>query len=167
MTALALSAPSSAKTTPRCRYQTQDSEQTLAEGLAEYYARNSGRVMPPESLSPESAALFRSHDICHVIFGLDTTLFDEAMADTRTMLSCDVGWSRYAKYLATNPDAKAVFREVGYLTVIWGTLLTVPRLLRALIESFRMSKRWPWIPPAEYHARTLRDLRRQYGIRVI
>jgi hypothetical protein len=30
-------------------------------------------------LSDESAELFRSHDICHVIFGLDTTFADEAM----------------------------------------------------------------------------------------
>ncbi len=47
----------------------------------------------PSALAPESAALFRRHDICHVIFGLDTTIADEAMADTRTMLSCDVGFS--------------------------------------------------------------------------
>jgi hypothetical protein len=167
MTALVLSPVTTSRATPRCRYQFQDSEQTLAEGLAEYYALNRGRVLPPEELASESAALFRSHDICHVIFGLDTTLFDEAMADTRTMLSCDVGWSRYARYLATNPDAKVVFKEVGHATVLWGTFRTAPRLLRALIESFRMSKRWPWIPPAEYHARTLRDLRREYGIRVV
>jgi len=34
-----------------------------------------------------AAALFRSHDICHVIFGLDTVLADEVMADLRTPLS--------------------------------------------------------------------------------
>lgn len=166
MTALVLS-PANDDTTPRCRYQLQNSLQTLAEGLAEYYAMNRGRVLSPDALSAESAALFRSHDICHVIFGLDTTLSDEAMADTRTMLSCDVGWSRYARYLATNAEAKAVFKEVGYLTVTFGTLRTLPRMMRALLESFRMPRCWPWVPPPDYMNRTLSDLRREFRIRVI
>ena len=166
MVALALS-PVRFSVDPRCLYQAQDSTQTLAQGLAEYYAQNAGRVLPPEALTPESAELFRSHDICHVIFGLDTTLADEAMADTRTMLSCDVGLKRYAKYMTSNPDAKAIFREIGYLTALWGTVKVVPRMLRAVRERFRMTKRWPWCPPEEYQSRTLADLRREYGIRVI
>ena len=152
---------------PRCRYQAQDSPQTLQDGLAEYYAQNRGRVSPPAELPPESAALFRRHDICHAIFGLDTTLSDEAMADTRTLLSCDVGWRRYAKYLATDQQAKAVFGEVGYGTVAWATIRTIPRLARALFEATRMHKRWPWNPPQEFYERTVSDLRREFGIRVI
>src|SRR5579872_961659 len=103
MTALALS-PGSATDAADARYRRQDSSQTLAEGLEEYYARNVGRVARPETLAPGSAELFRSHDLCHVIFGLDTTLGDEGMADIRTLLSCDVGWRRYAEYLTRDPE---------------------------------------------------------------
>jgi hypothetical protein len=148
-------------------YQEQDSPLTLAQGLAEYYRANGGRVLPPETLPPQSAALFRSHDICHVIFGLDTTMEDEAMADTRTLLSCDVGFARYSRYLATNTEAQAAFKEAGYGAVVWGTLKAVPRLMRALREHFRMTKKWPWVPPESFKERKLSDLRREYGIRVI
>src|SRR5262245_52459125 len=51
-------------------YQEQDSSQTLREGLAEYYRANPGIVTRPANLPAESVALFRSHDMCHVIFGL-------------------------------------------------------------------------------------------------
>ena len=166
MVALAL-APSNSRSDPRCRYQAQESGQTLAEGLAEYYARNRGRVLPPRSLPPASAALFRSHDICHVIFGLDTTLSDEAMADTRTLLSCDVGWKRYAKYIASDPQAQAIFKQLGYLTALWGTIRTVPRMITAIIEASRMKKPWPWDPPEHFLGRSLNDLRREFGIRVV
>ncbi len=152
---------------PRCRYQKQDSPQTLAEGLAEYYAQNHGRVLPPSALPPESAELFHSHDICHVIFGLDTSLSDESMADVRTLLSCDVGWRRYAKYMAADPAAKAIFKQVGYLNALWGTTRTLPRIGRAVAESWRMTQRWPWTPTAEFFDRSLADLRREFGIRVI
>lgn len=148
-------------------YRQQDSRQTLAEALAEYYRANDGRVRPPESLAPDSAALFASHDTCHVIFGLDTTLVDEAMADTRTLLSCDVGARRYVTYLAMNKDSQAILKEVGLGNFVWGTVLAVPRICRAAAAAFRMTKKWPWVPPESYKARTLADLRREYGIRVI
>ena len=151
----------------RALYQAQDSNQTLREALEEYYARNLGRVRRPSDLAPESAALFRSHDLCHVIFGLDTTLADEAMADIRTLSSCDVGWLRYAKYMTSDPEAKAIFEELGYLRAIGITLWVVPRMVRALFEAMRMPKRWPWEPPAAFETRALSDLRREHGIRVI
>ncbi|HWD50726.1 MAG TPA: hypothetical protein VG309_12415 [Rhizomicrobium sp.] len=151
----------------RLLYQTQNSHQTLSEGLAEYYRSNGERVLPPSSLAPESAALFRSHDICHVIFGLDTTLADEAMADTRIMFSCDVGAARYAQYLATNKDARTIFKEVGYGAALLATVKTFPRLLRAFVESKRQKNKWPWIPPKDFEQRTLAELRFEYGIRVV
>jgi hypothetical protein len=149
------------------RYQRQDSTQTLADGLEEYYAANAGKVVRPRDLPPESVALFRSHDICHVVFGLNTTLDDEALADVRTLLSCDVGVRRYATYLATDKQAQTLFKELGYLTSAWVTLLAVPRICRATIEAFRMKKRWPWTPPESFQERPLAELRQEYGIHLV
>lgn len=148
-------------------YQQQDSALTLAEGLKEYYAANAGRVVPPADLPAESVALFRSHDMCHVIFGLDTTLADEALADTRTLFSCDVGVRRYVAYLAQDKQAQSLFKEVGYLASVRVTLRSIPRICRAAAEAWRMKKRWPWLPPESFHSRTLADLRQEFGIRVI
>jgi len=118
-------------------------------------------------LSEESAELSRSHDLCHVIFGLDTTFADEAMVDTRTLLSRDVGVRKYARYLMTNPEAKAIFKEVGYLKSIWITILAIPRVLRATWEAWKMPEKWPWMPSPAFEKRTLSDLRREFGIEVI
>lgn len=166
MVALALSPPNRAASR-RCRYQAQDSHLTLAEGLAEYYAVNGSRVAPPPSLPLESQALFRNHDVCHVIFGLDTTLADEGMADVRTLLSCDVGWRRYARYMTSDPEAKAIFKELGYGRALWTTLAVFPRLVRAIGEMPRMSKKWPWETPPDHFDRSLADLRSEYGIRLV
>jgi hypothetical protein len=140
---------------------------TLAEALAEYYAANTGRVLRPSDLSKESAELFRSHDMCHVIFGLETTFADEATVDTRILLSCDVGVRKYVRYPMTNPEAKAIFKEVGYLKSIWITVLAIPRVLRATWEAWKMPRKWPWTPPPAFQKRTLSDLRREFGIVVI
>ncbi len=149
------------------QYQRQDCALTLAEGLEEYYAANADRILYPQDLPPESAALFRSHDLCHVIFGLDTILADEVLADTRTLLSSDVGVRRYAAYMTRDQQAQSLFKEIGYLRSIWASVLAVPRICRAAIEADRMKERWPWTPPASYQGRTLADLRHEFGIRVV
>jgi hypothetical protein len=149
------------------RYQEQDSRQTLRQGLDEYYAANVGIVTRPDDLPPQSTALFRSHDMCHVVFGLTTSLSDEAMADMRTVLSCDVGMARYTAYLATDQQAKAIFKELGYGKAAWITLKATPRFIRACIEAWRMKKRWPWTPPQHFLDRPLGDIREEFGIRVV
>ena len=147
-------------------YTIEDSQQTLAQALEEYYRANDGVVARPSTLPAESAALFRSHDICHVIFGLDTSLADETIADTRTLLSTDVGWKKYSTYF-NDPLAQAVFKALGLSRAIFVTLRSVPRIVRAIVEARRMKKKWPWIPPESLLDRTLADLRSEFGIRVI
>ena len=148
-------------------YQQQDSAQTLSDGLNEYYAANVGTVIRPSHLPPDSAALFLSHDMCHVIFGLGTTLVDEAVADARTLFSCDVGIRRYSNYLTQDKQAKALFKELGYLKSVWVTIKAIPRICRAAHEAWCMKKRWPWVPPESFLNRTLADLREEFGIRVM
>ena len=149
------------------RYREQDCPLTLAEGLAEYYAANEGVIARAADLPPDSAALFRSHDMCHVIFGLDTTLEDEAMADTRTMMSCDVGAARYAVYLGLDPQAQKILKDVGIVGFVWGTMKALPRMFHAMIDAWRMKKKWPWKPPESFQSRRLGELRAEFGIRVI
>lgn len=158
--------PYAAQQGRRLNYQAQDSQQTLAEGLEEYYRANVGVVSRPASLPSDSAALFSSHDLCHVIFGLDTTLGDETIADFRTLLSSDVGWKRYLGY-ANDPLAKAVFKALGIWRTVLITLRTAPRIVRAIREMRRMNKKWPWVPPESFQRRTLSDLRREFGIHII
>jgi hypothetical protein len=151
----------------RLAYQEQDSALTLAQALEEYYSANVGAVTRPDDLPPESRALFRSHDICHVIFGLGTSLVDEALADTRTLLSSDVGLRRYARYLASDKQAKAIFRDLGYMRSIWAMVRALPRLAKAIIAAWLMPTKWPWQPPAHFEQRSLFELRTEFGIHVI
>jgi len=152
---------------PRGRYQAQGSPQTLAEGLDEYYRLNRGGMFASGALSEESAAQFRRHDICHVMFGLDTTLADEVLVDWRTRLSSDVGWAGYDAVLDRCPEVRPVFKRVGYATIALANLRETARIRRAFAEAARAPKQWPWTPPDAFLERRLGDLRAEFGIRVI
>jgi hypothetical protein len=69
--------------------------------------------------------------------------------------------------MTSDPEAKAIFKELGYLRAIGITLWVVPRMVRALFEAVRTAKRWPGEPPAAFETRTLADLRREHDVRVI
>jgi hypothetical protein len=150
----------------RFDYQRQNSPQTLWQGLEEYYAGHPD-LFRPATLPPKSEELFRRHDICHVIFGLDTTLTDEALADLRSMLSTDVGIRRYLASYHETPEARDTLAAVGWPAVVLATLKAVPRFAKALRFRPGLRARWPWDTPEVYFGQTLADLRRAHGITVV
>jgi hypothetical protein len=147
-------------------YQYQDSDLTLADALEQYYRENECVVKRPQLLQGKSTQLFASHDICHVIFGLDTSLADEMVADIRTSVACRLTW-REQRERFTNADALAVFRQLGVWRAVSVPLRSLPRIFRVAIQSIAMKKRWPWTPPDSYLERRLNDLRSEYGIKIV
>ena len=61
---------------PRPNYTNKYSNQTLQQGLEEYYEINSS-ITDPRELPPEFAQILLAHDISHVVLGCDTNMYDE------------------------------------------------------------------------------------------
>ncbi len=59
-------------------YQSPETDLTLEEGLAEYYASRSGLV-GGRGRSSDARGFFRCHDAAHVGLGCNTTLLNEAI----------------------------------------------------------------------------------------
>ena len=64
-------------------FQNQDCNTSLQEGIEEYrsYLRKNNRYVLGEEVSDPEKWGILCHDATHVIFGLDTTLEEEAMLD--------------------------------------------------------------------------------------
>ena len=163
---IAPAVPALWSTARRFRYQAQDCPLTLRQA-ADEYLQGHPEVLHADKLSAESAALFRSHDICHVIFGLDTTVRDEVLADFWTVFGTDVGLRRYLRYLRETPEAKELFRAIGYGKAMLWTIRAAPQIGKVWLRSRRMSKKWPWLVPDSFLTRPLNTLRQDFSIRVI
>ena len=124
-------------------YQEQDSKLTLRQGVAEHFASHPG-LLQDGDLDQVSRQLFHSHDVCHVVFGLDTTLMDEALADCWTLVGTDVGGPRYYRYLRESKAARDVIRQIGYGRTLAITITGLPKITRTLWRAWRMKKKWPW-----------------------
>ena len=99
-------------------YQNQDCDLTLREGIKVYedYLVANGKI-PLKEPNNEST-LIRDHDASHVIFGLDTSLEEEALLDTWLGLGCSYKLSYLASY-ARLPElkdlTKKLFKELGVI----------------------------------------------------
>lgn len=157
--------------TQELRYQIQNSPQTLQEALHEYHRANSG-LQKPEAMSAESSKLFTNHDLIHVVFGLDTSLHDETLADTWTVFGSSLGFWNYLKYL-TNPDAMQILQDIstdgkfGHVKIIREVLHTIPDVIKVWRYSRNMTQKWPWTDHHQYLALPLSQIRAEFGIQLI
>lgn len=144
-------------------FKQQDCTMTLSEGLAEYYARNP-RLKRGASLSAPARDFFRCHDAAHIVFGCDTSLPHEAVVKLSSMFGTTAGMSvlrGYALY-----DSLDIYRTLPpgeVLRTLAAALVIVPR---TAWRCLRQNKRWPWTGFDPILHMPLRDIRREFGIRV-
>lgn len=147
------------------RYLEQDSDQTLRQGLDEYFATIPG-LITAENAPKDVADLFRFHDVGHVVFGCRTTFEGEALADTFCMFGTDVALKDYMRY-AQLPEAQAIFKKTRAWPLMTGTVRSTPRIARALWQCSRMPRKWPFWDHGAFLDTPLHALREQFRIRVI
>lgn len=145
-------------------FQHADASLTLDEGLAEYYASRSD-LAGGRGASAEAREFFRCHDAAHVVFGCSTTLLDEAMVKIWSFFGTTRGLRLLREYRL--PESQEIYEELE-----WGeiartasrSLVVVPRVMA---RCARMHARWPWAEFEHHRATPLRELRSEYGIRIL
>ena len=151
------------------RYQQQHCELTLSEGVAEYrsYLRDIDRKAMTDG---EDSRLILEHDATHVIFGMDTSLEQEAGLDTWLIFGCRFKW-RYLRGYSQLPEIKALYQalmtEGGwrlFLKLYWKCLGLKWRIFR---RTRRMSQKWPFQFPEEWLALPISALRERHGIDIL
>jgi len=144
-------------------YQQVDSILTLEQGLDEYRSVNPDLRL---KVSSDAQEFFECHDIVHVIFACDTSLLNEAMADTWTLFGTSVTMSQFFGFLRIE-EHKEIITSIGWLAVCATVVKSIPMVIRIALRSMQMTKRWPWDGYQPYMQTTLRDIRNEFGIQPI
>lgn len=145
------------------KYQQQDSHQTLQQGLEEYYANIPGLIVPENTEDKETAKMLSRHDVTHVIFGCSTAIEDEFLCDTWTIFGSTVSLSKYFEYMKY-PETQQIFKEVGYLKLIWIGIKILPEIIKVYLRTRKMAKKWSWEDYKKYLDRDLKDIRQEFNI---
>ncbi|MFK7955588.1 MAG: hypothetical protein AB8B96_05795 [Lysobacterales bacterium] len=144
-------------------YQNPCSEQTLREGMAEYFS-TFDEFLSTRNSSTTANEFFRCHDAAHVVFGCGLSLEHEVVVKVSTVFGSTGGMKILKGYAL--PESHEIYEEITILDgakVAAKTLIIVPKILW---RCFRMSRRWPWDEFDAYLDLRLIDLREEFGIRV-
>lgn len=138
---------------------------TLREALNQHYEKNIA-AFPEREVSPEAQEFLRCHDVAHVVFGCDTSLFGEGILKIYTIFGTTLGfWWHLSAY--SGADAFRLFRQYGVLHVLKKTFRLILRVPRAIVHAKRMSKPWPWADHSEYLDKSIEEIRTEFNIMVI
>ncbi len=152
---------------PKTNYSFQDldSPLTLREGLEEYYRKNPGFTGTDDFLG-QSRQTVIDHDACHVVFGIGTSSQEELMIETITAFGCIVPLKKIPEI--TRPKFfVALVDHFGPFRMVRRFILSVPKIIETLLMIFGMKKRWPHFDYARYMDIPLKDIRKEFGIKII
>jgi hypothetical protein len=152
------------------QYMDKASTQTIRVGLAEYYDLNPN-VTVPETQPAEFGKILLAHDVIHVIYGLDTGMYDELKLLPLSWWTSECTFSTYLK-MKNSPAVDVMYddmiREKGVLWLYGAVLRVLPSLIPALIPIwFRTRKRQKLVPFLEFEPlldRTLLDIRQEFDL---
>ena len=135
---------------------------SLEDALVLFRSEN-GLSEKYDELSAAARAHYKRHDIIHVLFGLDTSIRQEAQADGWTLLASDISWADIKAFMAL-PEEKELIAEIGWWTLTTGFLRALPDYVSMAWRSRRMRKKWRWSAHQAYLQRSVGEIRAEFGI---
>jgi hypothetical protein len=154
----------------RPRYMDKHSTQTLQQGLDEYYALNP-HLTPPHTQPAEFAQILLAHDVGHVIYGCDTSMYDELKILPLFWWTSECSFQRFRE-MRNTPAVDVMYEDMikqkGALWLYGAILSVIPLLIPELISIwFRTRKRKNRVPFLEFEpllSRSLLEIRQEFDL---
>ncbi len=140
---------------------------TLRQGLEQFYEEYMGHLShDKEGIPEEVKSFFMSHDVAHVLFGCDISLYGEGAVKIWTIFGTTLGfWNHVRGYKKANAyELSKNFTFAHVVSNIFKFLASIPLLI---IRAKQMYKPWPWSGFEPYLDRPISELRREFNIRVL
>jgi hypothetical protein len=155
---------------PKPLYLDKHSTQTLREGLGEYYSLNP-HVTDPTTQPSDFGDILRAHDVGHVIYGCDTSLFDEIKLLPLFWWTSECTFQTYLR-MKNSPAVDVMYddliRDKGSLWLYGNILKVLPGVVLTLIPIwFQTRKRQKLLPFLGFEPlldRSLLDIRQEFDL---
>ncbi len=144
---------------------TEEGNITLRQGLTKFYKENESYLSHNKAeVSIEAKSFFKSHDVAHVIFGCDISLYGEGSVKIWTIFGTTLGfWNHIRGYKEAN--AFQLSKNFGLLHIvsnIFKFLISIPVLIH---RAKKMYKPWPWSKYQPYLDTPISEIREEFNVR--
>jgi len=140
---------------------------TLRESLELFHHEHAAYLShDKDGISAEAKAFFRSHDVAHVLFGCDISLFGEGSVKLWTIFGTTLGfWNHIRAYKVTSAfELARNFTLAHIVSNIFKFLYAIPILI---VRARRMHKPWPWADFEPYMDKPIVEIREEFNIQVL
>ncbi len=139
---------------------------TLRQGLEKFHKKYKGHLSHnKKGISREAQAFFMSHDVAHVLFGCDISLFGEGSVKIWTIFGTTLGfWQHIKGYRSADAFGLSKnFTLIHIVKNVFKFLFSIPILI---IRAKRMHKPWPWSEFEPYLDTPISEIRKNFNIQV-
>tara|TARA_B100001564_G_scaffold355790_1_gene368753 strand:+ start:744 stop:1271 length:528 start_codon:yes stop_codon:yes gene_type:complete len=155
-------------------YQNENCDLTLREGIEEYrnYLKINNRHVLGENCSEDEKLTILGHDATHVIFGLDTSLEEEAMLDCWVIFGGNVFkvikefYKGSLDLKETNEKVYDLAKEVGYLKYTYLYLRVIFQKWPKIFFRTRKMKKWDYFFSLNLLNSKISKIREDYNINI-
>ena len=156
-------------------YQKENCDLTLREGIEEYrnYLKINNRHVLGENCSEDEKLTILGHDATHVIFGLDTSLEEEAMLDCWVIFGGGVFkvirefYDGSLDLKETNEKVFDLVKEVGYLKYTYLYLRVIFQKWPKIFFRTRKMKKWDYFFSLNLLNSKISKIREDYNINIL
>lgn len=142
-----------------------DDNITLQQGIEQFQGKYK-KYFSKKSSSKEGEAFLRCHDVAHIVFGCDTTIYGEGVVKIWTTFGTTLSfWKVVNGYNEAN--AFELFKMYSFRHImknIVRLLLVIPKVI---VRAKRMSKPWPFLEYKPYLNTPITELRKEFNIQVL
>ena len=143
-------------------------ELLLSEALRQHYVLNPQFTVWNGYKSDIAQKLVRAHDISHLVFGCDTSLLGEMRVQLWAKFGVQSFGFKESLSYAKDKEAKVLLKNpVGYWSMLVFFLRHFSEVFQVRRQAKFMLRRWVYFNENTYMQMTVRDIRQQFGIRVI
>jgi ubiquinone biosynthesis protein Coq4 len=147
-------------------YLDQNCDITLQQALDKYYAQNPD-FYQPNQLDDDSRRVFFAHDVCHIIFGCDTSLVGEAKVEQWTIHSTNFSFKEYVDTVLSTEATRQAVTEISPIQVLGQGFLNIYPLIKTYLRARKVKPKWDFYTYSKYLNRSLVDIREQFNIHII
>jgi hypothetical protein len=164
-------------------YLAQDCNITLKEALDQYYAQNPGFYKPDE-FEGSSNNILLTHDICHIVFGCDTSIAGETKLEVWTLFATNLGFKTYyddylSPLLMAGKDAlsgdsvaKEGFKEA--IRIFFKPPKSIQQFvsvsfsyIKVFLMTRKVNPKWHYYNYHSHLDRSIAAIRREFNIQVV
>jgi ubiquinone biosynthesis protein Coq4 len=147
-------------------YLDRDCHITIQQALDRYYAQNPD-FYQPNRLDDDSRKVFFAHDVCHIIFGCDTSLVGEGKVEQWTIHSTNFNFQNYVDTILGTEATRQAVSEISVWQVFIQGFLNIYPLIKTYFRARQVKPKWDFYNYSAYLDRSIAEIREEFNIEIV